>query len=99
MEAVIHGQARRVLETTFFGYKDLYGGFEELWTSWAGSAEEPEIPQRHGQGCIEPSRGFEDPRVPLLAPSGVQLAPRSPELVDGELVELFRLMRVLRRSA
>ena len=29
LEAFIYGQARRVLETTFFGYRDVLGGFED----------------------------------------------------------------------
>ena len=39
---------------------------------WAGSAEESRILQRHNQGCVEHSRGLEDPNVPLWAPTGVQ---------------------------
>jgi hypothetical protein len=48
-----------------------------------GSAEEPGILQRHGQGCVERLRGLVDPKLPLSAPTGVQLAPTSPECVDG----------------
>jgi hypothetical protein len=40
--------------------------------SGTGSAEEPENLQRHGQGCVERSRGLEDPKLPLWAPTGVQ---------------------------
>jgi hypothetical protein len=67
--------------------------------SGAGLAEEPEILQRHEQGCVEPSRGLEDPNLSLSAPSGVQLAPASPKLVEGEFCELLRLVCLLRRSA
>jgi hypothetical protein len=56
--------------------------------SGAGSAGEPGILQRHGQGCVEGSRGLEDPKVPLSIPTGVQLVPTSPKLVKGELCEL-----------
>jgi hypothetical protein len=51
--------------------------------SGAGSAEEQGILQRHTQGCVEASRGLEDSKLPLSAPTGVQLAPRSPKLVEG----------------
>jgi hypothetical protein len=55
--------------------------------SGAGSAEEPGILQRHTQGCVEPSRGLEDPNLPVWAPTGVQLAPTSPKLVEEEFWE------------
>ena len=35
------------------------------------------------QGCVQRLRGLEDPILPLSVPSGVQLAPTSPELVEG----------------
>ena len=38
-----------------------------------GSAEESSIVQRLCQGCVGPSRGLEDPKRPLSAPTGVQL--------------------------
>jgi hypothetical protein len=60
-----------------------------------GSAEEPGIVQRHAQRCVEPSRGPEDPNLPLSVPTGVQLAPTSPKLVEGEFCELLRLVRLL----
>ena len=50
---------------------------------WAGSAEEPGLLQRHNQGRVGPSRGLEDANLPISAPSGVQLAPTSPKLVEG----------------
>jgi hypothetical protein len=31
LKAPIYGQARRVLETTFFGYRGVLGGFGEPW--------------------------------------------------------------------
>jgi hypothetical protein len=34
LKAVIYGQAGRVVETTFFGHRDVLGGFEELWNMW-----------------------------------------------------------------
>ena len=34
LKAVIYGQARRVPETTFFGYRGVLGGLEELWNMW-----------------------------------------------------------------
>jgi hypothetical protein len=52
--------------------------------SGSGSAEESTTLQRSGQGCVGPSRGLEDPNVPLSVPSGVQLAPTSPKLVEGQ---------------
>ena len=58
--------------------------------SGAGSAEEPGILQRHAQGCVERSGGLEDPNLPLWAPAGVQFAPTSPMLVEGESCELRR---------
>jgi hypothetical protein len=60
--------------------------------SGAGSAEEPGIVRRHDQGCVEPSRGLEDPILPIPAPTGVQLAPTSLKLMEGKFCEL-RLMR------
>jgi hypothetical protein len=56
--------------------------------SGAGSAEEPGIVQRSGQGCVEPSRGLEDPKLPLSVPTGVQLAPTSPKLVEDAFCEV-----------
>jgi hypothetical protein len=53
-----------------------------------GSAEEPGIVQRHAQGCVERLRGLVDPKLPLSAPTGVQLAPASPKLVEGRFCEL-----------
>ena len=67
--------------------------------SGAGSADELGILQRHGQGCVDPSRGPEDPTLPLSVPSGVQsslLNLRS--LWKGESCELLRHDGVLRRS-
>src|SRR5215216_1361903 len=46
--------------------------------------------QRHAQGCVEPSRGLEDRKIPLSAPNGVQLAPTSPECVEGSFSEVRR---------
>jgi hypothetical protein len=34
LNAVIRGQARRVLDTTFFAYRGVLEGFEELWNMW-----------------------------------------------------------------
>ena len=65
--------------------------------SGTGSAEKPGILQVHAQGCVDPSRGLEDPNVPLSTPTGVQPAPTSPKLVEGELCEL-PLYGVLRSS-
>jgi hypothetical protein len=48
-----------------------------------GSAEESGILKRHGQGCVERSEGLEDSILPLSAPTGVQLAPTSPKLMEG----------------
>ena len=50
----------------------------------SGSVEEPEILQRHAQGCVERLRGLEDPKLPLSTPTSIQLAPTSPTLVEGE---------------
>src|SRR5215203_1283179 len=61
----------------------------------AGSAEEPGSLGRHAQGCVERLRGLEEPNVPLSTPTGGQLAPTSPKLVEGEFYEL-RLVRLLR---
>ena len=54
----------------------------------AGSAEETRISQRHDQGCVECSRGLEDSKLPLSAPTGVELAPRSQEPMEGVFCEL-----------
>jgi hypothetical protein len=83
-------QIRWAVNGSFVGYEDIQGGFEQLWMPGAGSAEEPGILQRHAQGCVEPSGGLEDSKLPLSAPTGVQLAPTSPMLVEGELCELRR---------
>jgi hypothetical protein len=34
LKAAIYGQAGRVIETTFFGWRGVLGGFEELWSMW-----------------------------------------------------------------
>jgi len=65
--------------------------------SGAGSAGEPGILQSHPQGHVGPSRGLEDANLPLSGPTGVQLAPTSPKLVEGVYSEL-RLYGVLRGS-
>ena len=46
------------------------------------TAEESSIVQRHAQGCVEPLRGLEDPKLLLLVPTGVQLVPASPKLAE-----------------
>jgi hypothetical protein len=74
---------RWAVDGSFVSYKGIQGGIEQLWKSGAGSAWEPGLLQRHAQGCVEPSRGLEDPNLPLSAPTGVQLAPTSPECVVG----------------
>ena len=56
--------------------------------SGPGSAEELGILQRHGQGCVELSRGLEYPNLPLSTLIGVQLAPTSPKLVEGRFSEV-----------
>jgi hypothetical protein len=53
-----------------------------------GSVEELEILQRHAQGCVERSGGLRDPILPLSDPTGEQLAPTSPKLVDGKFSEV-----------
>ena len=70
------------VDGSFISYKGIQCAFEELWKSRTGSADEPGILRRHAQGCVEPSRGLEDPNVPLSAPTGVQLVPTSPKLVE-----------------
>jgi hypothetical protein len=34
LNAFTYGQARRAVETKFFGLRDVLGGFEELWNMW-----------------------------------------------------------------
>jgi hypothetical protein len=34
LKAVIYGQAGGLVETTFFAYRDVSGGFEEPWNLW-----------------------------------------------------------------
>jgi hypothetical protein len=77
------------VDGSFVSYKGIQGGFEEPWNivAW-GSAEESGILQRHGQGCVGSSRGLGDPKLPLWAPTGVQLAPTAPKLVEGEFSEV-----------
>jgi len=41
------------VDGSLVSYKGIQGAFEQLWMSGAGSAEEPGILQRHGQGCVE----------------------------------------------
>src|SRR5215208_727057 len=62
--------------------------------SGSGRQRNQGILQRHAQGCVEPWRGFRDPIVPLSVPTGVQLSPTSPKLVEGRFSEL-RLAGVL----
>jgi hypothetical protein len=50
----------RAVDSPLRGYKCIQGGFEELWEYGAGSAEEPAILQRHGQGVSDP---HEDPEI------------------------------------
>src|SRR5918995_5464656 len=56
----------------------------------SGSGKELGTLQRHPQGCVERSRGLEDPNLPLSAPTVVPLAPRSPNLMVGDFCELLR---------
>jgi hypothetical protein len=55
----------QAVDGSFVGYKGIEGGFEQLWRSGAGSAEEAGIVQWHAQGCVEPSRGLEGLDLPL----------------------------------
>src|SRR5687767_10922584 len=66
--------------------------------SWLGSGEELGNLCVGCQGCVERSGGLELPNLPLSILSGVQLAPTSPKLVEGEFCELFRLDGLLRGS-
>jgi hypothetical protein len=59
------------VEGSFVSYKGIRGGFEELWMSGAGSAEEPGLLQRHAQGRVEASLS---PRVPYFPLSGLKAA-------------------------
>ena len=34
LKGVTYGQARRVVDTTFFGYRGVLGSFEEPWNMW-----------------------------------------------------------------
>jgi hypothetical protein len=34
LKAAIYGQVRRVVGTTFFGYRGVLGGSEEPWNMW-----------------------------------------------------------------
>ena len=42
------------VDGSFVSYKGIEGGYEELWISGVGSAEEPGIVQRHDQGVSHP---------------------------------------------
>ena len=55
--------------------------------SGSGAAEESGIPKRHDQGCVQGSRAPPRSTLSLSAPTGVQLAPTSPKLVEGEFSE------------
>jgi hypothetical protein len=57
--------------------------------SGTGSAEEPEVLQRPGHACVDPSRGLADPKFRLSTPTGVQLAPTSRKLVKGQFSTKF----------
>jgi hypothetical protein len=70
------------VDGSFVIYKGIEGGFEQLRMSGAGPADEAGVLQRHAQGCVEPWRRLGDPKLPLPAPTGVQLAPTSPKLVE-----------------
>jgi hypothetical protein len=61
------------VDGSFVIYKGIQGGFEELWISGAGSAEEPGLLQRHGQGCVEGLLGLEDPKLSPSVLTGVHL--------------------------
>jgi hypothetical protein len=78
----------RAVESLFIGYNDLQGGFEELWSigDW-GSAEESGLLAWYWQECVETLRGPIDRYLPLSIPTGVQLAPTSPKLVEGKFCE------------
>ena len=54
-----------------------------------GSAEEPGYSSAAwSQGCVERLRGLDDPNLPTSTPTGVQLAPTSPKLVEEEFSEV-----------
>jgi hypothetical protein len=91
------------VEGSFVSYKGIQGGFEQLWKSEAGSAEEPGTIAWYCQGCVEPSRGLEDPNLPLSAPTGVQsslLHLRSSWKVNSQKFgdELLRMIDNARRA-
>jgi hypothetical protein len=70
-EPLSHLLGPSAVDGSFVSYKGIQARFEELWRSVAGSAGEPRILQRPGQGCVGRLRGLEDPDLPLSAPTGV----------------------------
>jgi hypothetical protein len=40
IKAVIHAEVRRVVGTTFFGYRGVLGGLEEPWNMWLRAREQ-----------------------------------------------------------
>jgi hypothetical protein len=66
------GQVPWVVESMPLVYKDIQGGFEELWESGAGSVEEPGLHEREDQGCDC-----------LLAPYKVSLSSPEPRDQSG----------------
>ena len=89
------GRSSGLSEGLLFGYEDIQGGFEELRIFGTDRQRNEGIPQQHAQGCVEPSRGLEDPNLPLSVPLGMQFAPASRTLVESKHREL-RLVRILR---
>jgi hypothetical protein len=56
-----------VLESLPLSYKGVQGGFEELWISGAGSAEESGNLGRHSQGVANPREGSKILTFPFRA--------------------------------
>jgi hypothetical protein len=65
--AVEEVQLKKIAATTTFTAA-LRGSLEH---GSSGSAEEPGILRRPGQGRVEPPRGLEDPNLPLWTPTDV----------------------------
>jgi hypothetical protein len=66
----------------FVSYNDLQEGFEGLWNTWLGVGRGIWDSSAVWLGVCGGPGGLGEPKLALSSPTGVQLAPTSPKLVE-----------------